>query len=131
MHGDSRDVVAAAFDFACVQSTAEAEAEVARIVDDALCAPHALGRPGEGCEHAVTGRLDRLSAMGGDRCASVGQVPLERAGPFAIPGVGGAPGRVDEVGEQDGGQVRLVTGAGAVPVTNSSTTSAKRSTSSA
>jgi hypothetical protein len=102
--GESGDVIAAAFDFAGVQSGPNVEPEVVCVADDLGRAAHALGGPGEEGQRAVAGRLDRLPAVGPDGGACGGEVTVEHARPRSVSRMRGAAGGVDEVGEEHGRQ---------------------------
>ena len=113
-----------ALDFAGVQAGADVEPEAAGVGDHLLCAAHALARPGEEGEHAVAGRLDRLPAVGRDGRVGVWRWRSSTLAQARSPVC--AARRVESTRSVNRtvARMRLVGGAGAVPVTNSSMMSA-------
>src|SRR4051794_723553 len=69
-----------------------------------LRAADAARRPVEGCEEAVADGLDGGAAMVAELLSSCPLVRLEELAPAAVAQLGGGPGGVDDVGEQDRGE---------------------------
>src|SRR5829696_8509571 len=99
------DVVADQLALPDMQADADLDPEVVSRGDDRLCAAQGGGgRPGEGRQEAVAGRLHLAAAEARELPANELVVPGEQVTPAPVPQLRGARSRVDDIGEHHGEQ---------------------------
>ena len=107
MHSDAADIPTPDFDFACVKTRANGQADLPCGRSERESASDAAGRPVESGQNAVTGGLDQIPTMLLDHLQRQLIVTIEQFAPGAVAHRGGAARRVDDIREQHRGKNAL------------------------
>src|SRR6185369_384701 len=113
MHGDAPDVVACQLDLTGVQTGADLEPEAADRTSDCTCTADRARGSVERRQQAVADELDLAPAESLEMPAYHVVMLIEQLVPAPVAERDGTPGRIDDVGEQDGGEHAIGIGHGA------------------
>src|SRR5207248_6292103 len=104
---DARELAVVELALARVHAGAQLEPDPTDALDDGLGTANRPSRPVEGGEEAVAGRVLLLAAVARQLASNERVMLGERLAPRAVAELGGAHGRADDVGEEEGREHRV------------------------
>src|SRR5262249_21347403 len=104
MDGDASDVLAHHLALTGMQSRTDVNPDLSHLVADRTRGAHSTRGPVEGREKSVTGRIDFAAAESIELSANNGMVTGEQLGPPMVAELSDASRRLDDVGEEIGGE---------------------------